>query len=55
MVDDYLYYEEKINEMGNTILQSHKQLDVIEEILRDESITHETRVEIVLELLEKLK
>ena len=55
MIDDYLYYEEKINEMGITILQSHKQLDVIEEILRDESILHETRVEIVLELLEQLK
>ena len=68
-MNDYAFFEEQIDKLevenrtqyemlvnqANTILQQHRQLDMIEIILKDKHSTHEQRVEIALELISKLK
>lgn len=68
-MNDYAFFEEQIDKLevdnqeqfimlvnqANTILQQHRQLDMIKIILKDKHTTHEQRVEIALELISKLK
>ncbi len=68
-MNDYAFFEEQIDKLevdnqeqflmlvnqANTILQQHRQLDMLEIILKDKHSTHEQRVEIALELISKLK